>query len=142
MEAIAEAGGGKPIGLDGVQGRTAVNHEPATVARRAEIGNIIAVKEASGNMSQIADVCASVPPGFTVLSGDDAITLGDWLGHLRYFTAAIGKMHFHGQSRHGPALRLDHDDWAAHLQQHTPPVGHQRSPARPAPRPAAARLAA
>ncbi|MEO8726307.1 MAG: 4-hydroxy-tetrahydrodipicolinate synthase [Acidobacteriaceae bacterium] len=80
FKAIAEAVDGKPIVLYSVQGRTAVNLEPATIARLSEIANIIAVKEASGNMSQIAEVCASVPLNFTVLSGDDAITLG-FIGH-------------------------------------------------------------
>ena len=65
----------KPLVLYNVPGRTGANIEPATLARLAEIKNIIAVKEASGNMSQIADVCNAVPEGFLVFSGDDAITL-------------------------------------------------------------------
>ncbi len=72
-EAIAETG--KPIVLYNVPGRTAVNIEPHTLARLAEIPNIVAVKEASGNISQIAEVIHAVPPDFAVLSGDDAITL-------------------------------------------------------------------
>jgi len=58
-----------------VPGRTAANLEPATVARLAEIPNIIGVKEASGNMTQIAEAIAAVPETFLVLSGDDAVTL-------------------------------------------------------------------
>lgn len=65
----------KPLVLYNVPGRTGANIEPATLARLAEIKNIIAVKEASGNMSQIADVCNAVPEGFLVFSGDDAVTL-------------------------------------------------------------------
>ena len=65
----------KPLVLYNVPGRTGANIEPATLARLAEIKNIIAVKEASGNMSQIADVCNAVPEGFLVFSGDDALTL-------------------------------------------------------------------
>lgn len=64
-----------PIVVYSVQGRTGVNVEPATLARLAEIPNIVAVKEASGNVSQIADVINKVPDSFTVLSGDDAITI-------------------------------------------------------------------
>ncbi len=75
FKAIAEAIS-KPLVLYSVQGRTGANIEPATVARLAEIPNIVAVKEASGNMAQIAEVCTVVPRGFTVLAGDDAITLG------------------------------------------------------------------
>src|SRR5205814_7744735 len=49
--------------------------EPQTLARLAKVPNILAVKEASGNMSQIADVCSVAPEDFLVFSGDDAITL-------------------------------------------------------------------
>ena len=75
FKAIAEAVEGKPIVLYNVPGRTGANIEPATVVRLAEIPNIIAVKEASGNMTQIAEVIAGVPEHFLVLSGDDAVTL-------------------------------------------------------------------
>ncbi len=75
FKAIAEAVGDKPIILYNVPGRTAANIEPATVVRLAEIPNIIAVKEASGNMTQIAEVINSVPEHFLVFSGDDAVTL-------------------------------------------------------------------
>jgi 4-hydroxy-tetrahydrodipicolinate synthase len=49
--------------------------EPATLARLAQIENIAGVKEASGSISQIVNVLHEVPPEFTVLSGDDAITI-------------------------------------------------------------------
>jgi 4-hydroxy-tetrahydrodipicolinate synthase len=65
----------KPIILYNVPGRTAANIEPATLARLAAVKNIRGVKEASGNISQIADVCNAVPEDFLVFSGDDAITL-------------------------------------------------------------------
>ena len=74
FKAIAEAVD-KPIILYNVPGRTAANIEPATLARLAELKNIAGVKEASGNISQIAEVCATVPKDFLVFSGDDAITL-------------------------------------------------------------------
>ena len=64
-----------PIILYNISGRTGVNIETPTVARLAEIENIIGVKEASGNISQMAAVLAAVPPRFLVLSGDDAITI-------------------------------------------------------------------
>jgi 4-hydroxy-tetrahydrodipicolinate synthase len=64
-----------PIVVYSVQGRTGVNVEPATLARLAEIENIVAVKEASGNIGQMANVIHEVPPHFNVLSGDDAITI-------------------------------------------------------------------
>jgi 4-hydroxy-tetrahydrodipicolinate synthase len=64
-----------PMILYSVQGRTGVNIEPATVKRLAQIENIIGIKEASGNISQMAAILNAVPDDFIVLSGDDAITL-------------------------------------------------------------------
>jgi 4-hydroxy-tetrahydrodipicolinate synthase len=64
-----------PIVVYSVQGRTGVNVEPATLKRLAEIDNIVGVKEASGNISQIASVIAQTPSSFDVLSGDDAMAL-------------------------------------------------------------------
>jgi 4-hydroxy-tetrahydrodipicolinate synthase len=64
-----------PIILYNIPGRTGVNIEPATVARLAEIENIVGVKEASGNIAQMAVVLDSVPDDFAVLSGDDGITI-------------------------------------------------------------------
>jgi 4-hydroxy-tetrahydrodipicolinate synthase len=64
-----------PIVVYNVPGRTGVNVETPTLARLAQIPNIIAVKEASGNVSQMCDVCVAVPKDFLVLSGDDALTL-------------------------------------------------------------------
>ena len=74
FRAIAEAVD-KPVILYNVPGRTSANIEPATLARLSEVANIAGVKEASGNMSQIADVLNSVPASFLVFSGDDALTL-------------------------------------------------------------------
>ncbi|MGC1484583.1 MAG: 4-hydroxy-tetrahydrodipicolinate synthase [Candidatus Acidiferrum sp.] len=64
-----------PIILYSVQGRTGVNIEPATVRRLSAIENIIGIKEASGNVSQMAAILNAVPDDFIVLSGDDAITV-------------------------------------------------------------------
>jgi 4-hydroxy-tetrahydrodipicolinate synthase len=64
-----------PIILYNVPGRTGCNIELPTVVRLATISNIIGIKEASGNMAQICEVCRSVPPEFIVLSGDDVVTV-------------------------------------------------------------------
>jgi len=74
FKAIAEAVD-KPLILYNVPGRTAANIEPATLGRLAKISNIIGVKEASGNIGQIAEVFNHVPESFLVFSGDDSITL-------------------------------------------------------------------
>ncbi len=75
FKAIAEAVPEKPVILYNVPGRTAANIEPQTVARLAEVPNIIGIKEASGNMTQIAETINAVPETFLVFSGDDAVTL-------------------------------------------------------------------
>ena len=64
-----------PVLLYNIQPRSAINLETPTLLRLAEIPNIVAVKEASGSIPQISEVCASVPDGFRVYSGDDGITL-------------------------------------------------------------------
>ena len=74
FKAIAEAST-KPLILYNIAGRTGTNIETPTLLRLAEIPNIIGVKEASGNIGQIAEVCATQPEDFLVFSGDDAITL-------------------------------------------------------------------
>ncbi len=66
---------GLPVMIYNIQPRSAINLETPTLMRLAEIPNIVAVKEASGNISQISDVCAQAPDGFRVYSGDDGITL-------------------------------------------------------------------
>lgn len=64
-----------PMILYNVPPRTNVNILPDTIVRLAEIPNIIGVKEASGNISQIAEIITLVPAEFKVLSGDDSMTL-------------------------------------------------------------------
>ncbi|MBL8167784.1 MAG: 4-hydroxy-tetrahydrodipicolinate synthase [Acidobacteria bacterium] len=72
--ALAEATS-LPIILYSVQGRTGVNLEPATVARLAEIENIIGIKEASGNITQIGEIAALVNSDFKIFAGDDSVVL-------------------------------------------------------------------
>jgi 4-hydroxy-tetrahydrodipicolinate synthase len=74
FKSIAEAVD-KPLILYNVPGRTGANLEPGTLARLAEVPNILGVKEASGNVTQMAEVCNAVPPHFLVFSGDDSLTL-------------------------------------------------------------------
>jgi len=64
-----------PIVVYNVPGRTGCNVDPATLVKLAAIPNIVGVKEASGNIQQMCEICRSVPSDFIVLSGDDAITL-------------------------------------------------------------------
>jgi 4-hydroxy-tetrahydrodipicolinate synthase len=64
-----------PIVVYNVPGRTGVNVEVSTLVRLAQIPNIVGVKEASGNVVQAAEIVASAPDDFIVVSGDDALTL-------------------------------------------------------------------
>lgn len=73
-KAIAESSS-LPIVVYNVPGRTGCNVDPATLARIATLRNIVGVKEASGNIGQMADICRLLPKDFIVLSGDDAVTV-------------------------------------------------------------------
>jgi len=64
-----------PIVVYNVPGRTGANVDAQTLLRIAELKNIVAVKEASGNMTQMCEICAAVRDDFIVLSGDDALAL-------------------------------------------------------------------
>ena len=64
-----------PVVVYNVPGRTGTNVDPATLGRLSTIENIVGVKEASGNIGQMASLFSVVPESFAVLSGDDAITL-------------------------------------------------------------------
>ena len=64
-----------PIILYNVPGRTSSNVSAATTLALAQIPNIVAMKEASGDFDQIMEILKNKPKGFTVLSGDDAITM-------------------------------------------------------------------
>jgi 4-hydroxy-tetrahydrodipicolinate synthase len=65
-----------PVMIYNVPGRTGRNIEAPTVARLAhEVPNIVAVKEAGGNLDQVSEICSLVPEGFAVYSGDDSLTL-------------------------------------------------------------------
>ncbi len=64
-----------PIVLYNVPGRTGVNLKPETTVRLAnDVANIVAIKEASGNLEQVDEIIKNKPEGFDVISGDDALT--------------------------------------------------------------------
>jgi len=64
-----------PIIIYNIPGRTSVNVLPETMARLAEISNIVAIKESSGNMDQVSELKRILPEHFAVYSGDDSLTL-------------------------------------------------------------------
>jgi len=76
FRAIAESVSGMPVVIYNVPGRTSSNISAETTIRLArDVENIVAVKEASGNLSQIMEILRSRPKGFRVISGDDSFTL-------------------------------------------------------------------
>jgi 4-hydroxy-tetrahydrodipicolinate synthase len=75
FQAIAQASPDLPLMLYNVPGRTGQNLQPETVARLAEIPNIVAIKEASGNFEQASQIRRLTPPDFAIYSGDDSFTL-------------------------------------------------------------------
>jgi 4-hydroxy-tetrahydrodipicolinate synthase len=75
FKAIAQASPDLPLMLYNVPGRTGQNLQPETVVRLAEIPNIVAIKEASGNVDQASQIRRSTPPEFTIYAGDDSLTL-------------------------------------------------------------------
>ncbi len=74
FSAVAEASP-VPVVVYNVPGRTGSNIDAKTLLRLATHANIVAVKEASGNLGQVAEILRDRPSGFEVLSGDDAFTL-------------------------------------------------------------------
>ena len=75
FRAIAEAAPDIPMMLYNVPGRTSCNLEPETVANLAQIGNILAIKEASGNLEQVCKIRCLTPDSFAIYSGEDVLTL-------------------------------------------------------------------
>ena len=75
FQAIANASPEMPILLYNIPGRTGQNLLPKTVARLAEIDNIIAIKEASGNLEQACKIRCQTPDEFAIYAGDDFLTL-------------------------------------------------------------------
>ncbi len=64
-----------PVVLYNVPSRTGCNIQPTTLTRLAEIPNIVGIKEASGNLLQMCEICRLIPENFSILAGDDAFTL-------------------------------------------------------------------
>lgn len=75
FKAVAQACPELPIILYNIPGRTGQNLAPQTVARLAEVPNIVAIKEASGNLDQVSQVRKLTPLSFSIYSGDDSLIL-------------------------------------------------------------------
>ncbi len=75
FQAVAKAAPELPLILYNVPGRAATNLQPSTVQTLWHVPNIVAIKESSGDLQQIARIAADLPPGKTLLAGDDALVL-------------------------------------------------------------------
>ncbi|MBI3551986.1 MAG: 4-hydroxy-tetrahydrodipicolinate synthase [Elusimicrobia bacterium] len=107
-----------PIIVYNIPGRTAVNILPKTLARMARAcRNVVAVKEASGSLDQVSEILTLVPPSFTVLSGDDSLTLPMMAAGARGVvsvvsniapkqTAALCRAHLKGRTAEAAKLHL------------------------------------
>ena len=73
--AVAEAAPGLPLVAYNVPGRTGLNLSPAMLDKLWENPAVVAVKESSGNLAQIGEIARTLPPGKTLLSGDDGLAL-------------------------------------------------------------------
>ncbi|MGK7903408.1 MAG: 4-hydroxy-tetrahydrodipicolinate synthase [Hormoscilla sp.] len=75
FRAIADSCPSLPMMLYNIPGRTGTNMEPETIARLAEIDNIVAIKEASGSSDRVSQIRSMTAPEFEIYSGDDSLTL-------------------------------------------------------------------
>lgn len=75
FKAIAESTPDLPMVLYNIPGRTGQNLLPETVIQLSEIANVVAVKEASGNLDQVSQIRRSTPDNFAIYAGDDSLTL-------------------------------------------------------------------
>ncbi|WP_250124628.1 4-hydroxy-tetrahydrodipicolinate synthase [Chroococcidiopsis sp. CCMEE 29] len=75
FKAIAQASPGLPLLIYNIPGRTGQNLQPETVARLAEVANIVGIKESSGNLDQVSEIRRLTPTEFKIYSGDDSLTL-------------------------------------------------------------------
>jgi 4-hydroxy-tetrahydrodipicolinate synthase len=75
FQAIAQAVPDLPIMLYNIPGRTGCNLLPETVVQLAHVPNIVAIKEASGNLDQVSEISRLCPSDFEIYSGDDSLTL-------------------------------------------------------------------
>ena len=75
FDAVTQAAPGLPVVIYNVPGRTGLNLAPATLTRLWENSSLVAIKESSGNLAQISEMCRTLPTGRSLLSGDDALAL-------------------------------------------------------------------
>lgn len=88
-----------PLFLYNVPGRTVVSMAPETVARLAQIDNIVGIKEATGNMEQIGDIIRRVPEDFIVLSGDDSSAMPSMFLGVKGVISVISNVYPAGMAR-------------------------------------------
>ncbi|MCY7393538.1 MAG: 4-hydroxy-tetrahydrodipicolinate synthase, partial [Leptolyngbyaceae cyanobacterium CAN_BIN12] len=75
FEAIAKSIPDLPMVIYNIPGRTGQNLLPETVIQLSEIANVVAIKEASGNLDQVSQIRRSTPDDFAIYAGDDSLTL-------------------------------------------------------------------
>lgn len=91
-QAVADAAPGLPIIVYNVPGRTGQNLAPSTLARLWENPQVMAVKESSGNLGQIVEIASNLPPGKTLLSGDDNLALPSIAAGAKGLISVLGNL--------------------------------------------------
>ncbi len=91
-KSVAEAAPGLPIIVYNVPGRTGQNLVPSTLARLWENSQVVAVKESSGNLGQIAEEASTLPAGKIVLSGDDNLALPSIAAGAKGLISVLGNL--------------------------------------------------
>lgn len=91
-QAIADAAPGLPIIVYNVPGRTGQNLVPSTLTRLWENPAVVAVKESSGNLGQIVEIARTLPPGKTLLAGDDNLALPSIAAGAKGLVSVVGNL--------------------------------------------------
>jgi 4-hydroxy-tetrahydrodipicolinate synthase len=121
-EAVAQAAPGFPIVVYNVPGRTGLNILPATLAQLWKIPQVVAVKESSGNLAQIAEVARTLPAGKLLLSGDDNLAVAAMAVGATGLISVLGNVLPRETSAMIAAARRGNSSEALHLHQQLLPL--------------------
>jgi 4-hydroxy-tetrahydrodipicolinate synthase len=120
--AVAEAAPGLPIVVYNVPGRTGLNLAPSTLLRLWKNPQVVAVKESSGNLAQIAEICRTLPTGKALLSGDDNLAVASMAVGAAGLISVLGNVLPRETSAMVAAARRGNSQEALHLHQQLLPL--------------------
>ncbi|HJW73327.1 MAG TPA: 4-hydroxy-tetrahydrodipicolinate synthase [Geothrix sp.] len=120
--AVAEAAPGLPLVVYNVPGRTGLNLAPSTLLRLWKNPQVVAVKESSGNLAQIAEICRTLPVGKALLSGDDNLAVASMAVGAAGLVSVLGNVLPRETSAMVAAARRGNSQEALHLHQQLLPL--------------------